>query len=121
MTVLVTLMLPVLLLVAGLVIDGANLSSARARASMIAAQAARAGADAGARSELAGVAGRAEANRAADQIAGAHGVTHQVHVDDGGVRVDVQIPVRTTFMSLIGLDSLTGRATATAELHQVRR
>lgn len=120
MSVLVTLMLPVLLLIAGVVIDGANLSQARARASMVAAQAARSGADAGGRAELAGTDGSRDAATAADRTALAHGVEHRVVVDDQGVRVEAWVPVRTTFLSLIGIDHLVGRASASAELHRVR-
>ena len=109
-----------LLAMAGLVLDGGAALAARGRAADVAQQAARAGADALAPSSLR----RSDPNQltvnpaaaitAADQVLAAGDVTGQVAVAGDTVTVTAQVSRRTAMLSAVGINTVTGRATATA-------
>jgi hypothetical protein len=111
----------VLLLFAGLVFDGGTALAARGRAADLAAQAARAGADALTPASLrAGgpvdlridpVTAQAAGQRVL-AAAGARG-TITVH-DNDVVTVTATVPARTAILSAIGIDDASGTATASA-------
>ena len=120
----VAVVIPILtvgmLAMASLVIDGGAALAARGRAADVAQQAARAGADALAPSSLrrgdpAGLAvNPAAAVLAADQVLHVGAVSGQVSVSGDTVTVTVEITRRTSILSAIGVDTVTGHASATA-------
>ena len=120
----VAVVIPILtvgmLAMAGLVVDGGTALSARGRAADVAQQAARAGADALAPDSLrtgdpAGLAvNPAAAVQAADQVLQVGAVDGQVSVSGDTVTVTAQITRRTSILSAIGIDTVTGHASATA-------
>jgi len=103
-----------LLAMAGLVIDGGNALAARQQAADVSQQAARAGADALSASSLRGAdpaqlsATPAGATAAADRVLAAGGVTGDI------VRVSVSVHTRTSILSAVGLNQVSGHATSTA-------
>ena len=109
-----------LLAMAGLVIDGGAALAARGRAADVAQQAARAGADAlapgslrrGDPAELA--VNPAAAVLAANQVLQFGAVTGQVSVSGDTVTVTARITRRTSILSAVGVDTVSGHATATA-------
>lgn len=109
-----------LLAMAGLVIDGGNALAARQQAADVSQQAARAGADALSASSLRGAdpaqlsATPAGAAAAADRVLAAGGVTGAVRVDGDVVRVSVSVHTRTSILSAVGLNQVSGHATSTA-------
>ncbi len=103
-----------LLLLAGLVIDGGAKVSADRRAEAVAAHAARAGADAAVGHRLVGNDPSSAAHRAALAVLDDAGVAGQVTVTGERVSVTTTITVETTFLSLIGTDTLTGHGRASA-------
>lgn len=117
-SVLVCLLIPVLLLCVGLAVDGAAQGAAHRRAEAVAAQAARAGVDAAAPVLLAGLDGGAIATAAAEQVLTAHpGIAGEVSVGAGDLlQVHTRTSVSTVFLSLAGIDELTGRGSAEVEL-----
>lgn len=119
MSVLVSLLIPVLLMCAGLAVDGSAKTAADRRAEAVAAQAARAGMDAAAPLLVSG-SGSAEvvAVLAAEQVIAAHApVAGQAAIAPGGsLRVSTSTAVPTVFLGLAGLDHVTGRGSATVEL-----
>ncbi len=113
----------------GLVVDGGNALSARGRAADLAAQAARAGADAISQQSLRAaepsdlqidpVAARQAAMRLLAQ-AGATGTLTVTGPDS--VRVSAHVRQRTAIMSVFGIDDVSGTASASAVvLHGVRQ
>ncbi len=120
----VAVVMPILavgmLAMAGLVVDGGAALAARGRAADVAQQAARAGADALAPASLRtsdpnGLAvNPAAAVLAADQVLSAGSVGGQVSVTQDTVTVTAQLTRATSILSAIGIDHLTGHATATA-------
>lgn len=117
-SVLIAMLIPVLLLCAGLAIDGAAKASADRRAEAAAAQAARAGQDAAAPVLLAGADAAGAATAAANRVLAAHpGISGQATVlDDGLLQVTTSTSVDTVFLGLVGIDELAGRGSATVEL-----
>ena len=120
----VTIVMPILavglLAMAGLVLDGGAALAARGRAADIAQQAARAGADALAPSSLRRsdpnplAVNPAAAITAAEQELAAGGVTGQVTVAGDTVTVTAQVSRKTAMLSAVGINTVTGHATATA-------
>lgn len=113
-SVLVCLLIPVLLLCAGLAVDGAAKVAADRQAEAIAAQAARAGMDAAAPAMLDGGDGVQVAVDAARQVvARHHQMVGQVVVHgDGRLEVITATTVSTVFLGLAGVDELSGRGRA---------
>lgn len=109
-----------MLAMAGLVIDGGAALAARGRAADVAQQAARAGADALVPGSLraSGPAGlridRAAARAAVDRVLVAGEVTGQVSVDGDTVTVRAQVRRPTALLSAVGLNEVSGAASATA-------
>lgn len=107
-----------LLLICGLVVDGGAQAEATRRAETAAALAARAAVDATATGRLAGRdpdPGQAIA-AAHGVLAGYPGITGQARLVAGSVEVSTQAQVSTIFLSLIGINSLSARGSATATL-----
>jgi len=110
------------LLLLGLVVDGGVKARALARADTLAAEAARAGAQAvDVPSVLAGrhpVVDPVRARATALAYLSGNGATGEVTVGDGGrkVTVDVTLTRPTAFLGLIGIHQLTVHGTATATL-----
>lgn len=110
------LMVPVILVVAGLVFDGSRQISATQAAQDAAVAATRAGTDAAATPQLAGRDGAAAAVQAARQALSAAGVSGSVQV--GGVTITVTTSQSrpTLFLSAIGISQVTGHGKAHAQL-----
>jgi hypothetical protein len=110
--------LPALLIMIGLVVDGGAQSAAQRQAEGLAAAAARAAADDTAAARLAG--GTVDVAhaiaRAQAVIATRPGVAAEVTVDDGRVRVHTRASVPTVLLSLIGVDELQAHGSAEADL-----
>lgn len=107
-----------LVLSIGLVIDGGRKTAAARDAQAVAAGAARAGLNAAATGRLAGRADTTAAVSAARSfLAGAPNVSGSVQVMAGGrLRVTTQSTKPTRYLSLVGINTVTGRGQATAEL-----
>ncbi len=118
MSVFVAVSVLALLLVAGLVVDGGGQAVAARRAELVAAAAARAAADETAAARLAGRRPEAAPAIAAAEavLAGSGDVSGEVRFVDGRVRVTTTAGVDTVFLSLIGIQRLTGRGSAEADL-----
>ena len=108
----------VLVLSAGLVVDGGRKTAAARDAEAVAAGAARAGLNAAATGRLAGRADTAAAVSAARSfLAGAPDVSGSVQLLPGGrLRVTTQSTQPTRYLSLVGISTVTGRGEATADL-----
>ncbi|MDO5534429.1 MAG: pilus assembly protein TadE [Propionibacteriaceae bacterium] len=114
---LVAVVLVALLGVAGLVVDGGAQSAARAQATTVASHAARAAADATAQRRASGLPLDVGAAQAAAHAALAdRGVGGSVSVVDGRIHVRVTAQAPTTFLSLVGITTLTASGEAAAEL-----
>lgn len=115
-----SLLMVALLVMAGLVIDGGAAIAARGRAADLAEQAARAGADALVPASLRGpsptgiqvdpVAARA----AAERVLSLGGATGDLTVNGLDVTVTAHVPRQAVILSAVGVNDLTGTATATA-------
>ena len=109
-----------LILLAGLVLDGGAALAAHGRAADTAQQAARAGADALDVASLrsptpAGLsANPAAAQRAAQAVLGAAGISGEVTVSGSQVTVSARVSEPTAILSMVGVDQVGGSATATA-------
>lgn len=120
----VAMVMPILavamLSMAGLVVDGGAALAARGQAADVAQQAARAGADALAPDSLRRsgpqglVVDPAAAVAAADRVLAAGQVVGQVRVAGDTVTVTAQLSRPTAMLSAVGVDSVTGRGSATA-------
>lgn len=105
---------------AGLVIDGGAAIAARARAADLAEQAARAGADALSPASLRGLdptdlrVDPAAARAAADRVLALGGATGEVTIAGLNVSVTAHVPRQATVLTAVGINDLTGTATATA-------
>jgi Flp pilus assembly protein TadG len=116
----VALLMTGLLAMAGLVVDGGAALAARGRAADVAQQAARAGADAllprtlrnGSPDELRVNPDAARA--AANQILAAAGVAGEVAISGDSVTVHALVTRRTALLSAVGINVVTGAASATA-------
>ena len=119
-SILVLLLVVSFTLGAGLVVDGNRKAGAVRVAMAAAADAARAGVDASATSRLAGRADSGAAVSAARAyLRSVPDVSGSVTVLPGGrLRIEATQTVPTRYVSLIGIDSLTGRGTAEAELFE---
>jgi hypothetical protein len=107
-----------LVLSAGLVVDGGRKTAAARDAEAVAAGAARAGLNAGATGRLAGRANTGAAVSAARSfLAGAPDVSGSVQLLPGGrLRVTTQSTQTTRYLSIVGINTVTGRGEATADL-----
>jgi Flp pilus assembly protein TadG len=111
-----------LIAMAGLVIDGGASLAARGRAHDVAAQAARAGADAISPASLRGtspqdlVIDSAAARAAAQTYLRAGQATGTVTVTGQDVTVTAHVPRRALIMSAFGIHDMSGTATATATI-----
>jgi len=113
----IAILLPALLVMIGLVVDGGAQAAAARRAEVAAAAAARAAADDTAAAELAGVPPNiAHAIAVAHTAIAGAGVTGEVQVVDSRVVVHTQATVATSLLSLIGITKLTATGSAEAEL-----
>lgn len=119
-SILVLLLVVSFTLAAGLVVDGNRKAGAVRVAMAAAADAARAGVDASATTRLAGRADTGAAVSAARAyLRSVPDVTGSVTVLPGGrLRVEASQTVPTLYVSLIGIESLTGRGEAEAELYK---
>ncbi len=119
-SVLVCLLIPVLLLCAGLAVDGAAQAAADRRAEAVAAQAARSGMDAAAPLLLSGADGSAAATSAASAVLASHPeVAGSVSVTaSGALQVSTTTTTQTIFLGLVGIDHVVGEGFAVVELRQ---
>ncbi|WP_316667218.1 hypothetical protein [uncultured Propionibacterium sp.] len=112
--------MPALVLVAGLAVDGAARLTAQREAQVAAAAGARAATDAAAASRLQGASGDAQAVRAATDTARGYDITDvRVSVGpDRRVRVSTTAGCGTVFLGVIGIDQFTVTGRAEADLRQ---
>jgi Flp pilus assembly protein TadG len=107
-----------LVALAGLVIDGGNALAAREKAADTAQQAARAGADALSPASLRDTGGLTaspdDAARAAKRVLSTGDVTGTVTVDGDKVTVTAVVHQDTSILSAVGINQITGTATASA-------
>ncbi|WP_040160821.1 hypothetical protein [Nigerium massiliense] len=117
LTVFVAVVVAALILMAGLVVDGGAQSAASRKAHQVAAQAARAGTDAGATARAGGrEADSAEMLAAARQVLAGSGVQGTATVSGGAVEVRTRVSTDTVFLSIIGIRTLSAEADATSVL-----
>lgn len=116
-TLFVLMLMGALFLVAGLVIDGGQKVTAATLAESAAAGAARAAGNAAATQQLGGRDPAAAAVLAAKAyLAGQPSVRGSVNVADGVVNVTTSSSADTVFLSVIGLDTVTGNGSARAAI-----
>lgn len=109
----------VLVVVIGLVVDSAGKYSADSQAQQIASNAARTAVNSiNGDTVLVGATtlDASQAQAAAEQYLAAAGVTGTVTVSGQVVSVDVETTYTTKFVSLVGINSLTGTGSASAQL-----
>ncbi|MGA4668362.1 pilus assembly protein TadG-related protein [Propionibacteriaceae bacterium Y1923] len=106
----------VLLVAVGLVVDGGAQSAARSRAETVAAEAARAAVSAHASDSIQGGPAAGGARAAAQRVLDARGMPGTITITGGRVTVETSTSTPTTFLSLLGINSLTARGSATAQL-----
>lgn len=109
----------VLMLLIGLVVDSAGKYQADELAQQVAAGAARTAVNSiGGSTVLNGSIGlnEREATAVAEDYLAAAGVIGSVSINGQVVSVDVEIPYTTLFVSLIGINTLTGTGSASAQL-----
>lgn len=110
-------LVPALLLVAGLVVDGGAQAEAARRAELGASAAARAAADQTGAARLAGrTPDRAAAVAAGEQALADAGLSGSVRLVGDRVVVTTQTQVPTAFLSLIGITRLSATGSAEADL-----
>ena len=110
---------PALILIVGLVVDGAGKIQANENAQAIASGASRAAANAVAAQVVAngGISlDNTRASIAANDYIEASGMTGTVTVAGGRITVNVETSYSTKFVSIIGINPLPAEATATAEI-----
>jgi len=115
-TTMIVAMMPVFVVVSGLVVDGAAQASATRHATVVAAQAARTGADASAASRLSGRSGDDPALSAARAALSARGAQGLVDVEHGRLHVRVDEGVDTVFLGIVGIRRLRAHADVWADL-----
>ena len=116
-SILVLLLIPALIIMIGLVVDGGQKTRADQAAQTAAIAAARAATDAASTDQLGGRAGTSSAVRAARSYLGQAGVTGSVQVAAGGrVTITTSETAQTQFLSIIGIGSVTGRGYAESTL-----
>lgn len=118
LSVLVTALIPAFILVVGLAVDGAAYSAGARQAHAVAAYAARAGSDAAAAARLGGTTGGRDAVRVARRVLADAGVSGDVTLRDGVVHVTTHVTRHTTFVSLVGITSVTATGSAAADLRR---
>lgn len=114
----VAVVVPALLVMIGLVVDGGAQAAAARRAERVAAAAARAATDDTATAKLGGVAPNArQAIAAAQKVVGSEaGLTGEVHLVANRVVVTTLATTETTLLSLIGITHLSAEGSAQSEL-----
>ena len=113
----VLLLVPALIIMIGLVVDGGQKTHADQSAQTAAVAAARAATDAASTDQLGGRTGTVSAVRAARSYLSQAGVTGSVQVAAGGrVTIDTTETAPTRFLSIIGIGSVTGRGHAESTL-----
>ena len=113
----VLLLVPAMIVMIGLVVDGGQKTHADQTAQTTAVAAARAATDAAATDQLAGRPGTANAVRAASGYLNQVGVTGSVQATAGGrVSVTTSQTAQTRFLSLIGINTVTGHGQAESTL-----
>ncbi|GAA2094295.1 hypothetical protein GCM10009841_04690 [Microlunatus panaciterrae] len=116
-SVFVVLVTMALILTAGLVVDGGQKVTAVSRAETAAAGAARAAGNAAAAGSVVGTPDVSAATAAARTfLAGTPGVTGSVTLTAGTVVVDTRAAASTVFLSLIGIDRVSGTGHAVADV-----
>ncbi len=120
-SVLVCLLIPTMLVCIGLAVDGAAKAAADHSAEAVAAQAARAGMDAAAPALVSGLppatASQLAISGAQEVLASHPDIEGSVSVGDAmTLEVTTSTTVPTIFLSLAGIDRLTGRGFAAVEL-----
>lgn len=117
-SVLVLLLVPVVVLLLGLIVDGGRHVQATARAEATADQAARSGLDSAAASALAGRQHTTAAVLAARTLlAGDPDVEGSVQLLPGGrLQVTTSSTEPALFLTVLGVDTLTGRGSTTVDL-----
>jgi Mn2+/Fe2+ NRAMP family transporter len=116
-SVFVVLVSAAIMMTAGLVVDGGQQVTAASRAEAAAAGAARAAGNAAATQALAGSSRAATAVTAAQAyLAGQPGVRGRVSLDRGIVSVSTTSSAPTLFLSVVGIDTVTGQGSAQANL-----
>ncbi len=116
----VLLIAPVVIILVGLVVDGAGKIQAQEQATVVAQSAARAGVNAGVPADL--PPGReitlapAQAQAAAQAYLGAAGLEGTAVADTQTVTVATSKTYTTKFLSLIGINTLQGYGTGSAQL-----
>lgn len=117
----VVALVPALLLVAGLVVDGGAQAVAARRAELVASAAARAAADETAAARLAGEEpDAAAAIAAAQRVLAASGVGGDVRLAAGRAVVTTNTHAGTVFLSLVGITRLEAHGSAEADLFSNR-
>lgn len=110
-------LVPALLLVAGLVVDGGAQAAAAGRAELGASAAARAAVDESAAARVAGAKPDSGAALAAGQrMLTAQGLAGSVRLEGDRVVVNTHTQVPTVFLSLIGVSALPASGSAEADL-----
>src|SRR5690606_39867382 len=104
------------LVLVGLVVDGGGQLAAVRQAEAVAAQAARAGADAVIGSAVVGVGAEHQARTAAQDHLRRAGVDGTVSVAGGVITVTTSVVHDTVFLGLIGVHQLTGTGEASARI-----
>ena len=116
-SVFVLLVMGALVLVAGLVVDGGQKVGAATLAESAAAAASRSAGNAAATQRLGGADATGAAVFAAKaSLRGQPGVLGEVTVVDGVVTVRTTSTAPTVFLSVVGIDSVTGTGTAQADI-----
>lgn len=117
-SVFVLLMIPAIIMIAGLVVDGGRKVAAAQRAESAASASARVGQNAAALGELAGRPDTTAAVSQAQQfLARTPNVSGSVRLLPGGrLEVTTQSSEATLYLRLIGITSMTGRGQAVADL-----
>ncbi len=114
--ILAAIIAPMLLVLVGLVVDGGGQLAAVRQAEAVAAQAARAGADAVIGAAVAGAGAEQRARAAALEHLQRAGVEGTVTVADGVVTVTTSLQHDAVFLGLIGINQLTGTGEASARI-----
>lgn len=110
-----------LILMVGLVVDGGARSAAQRRAESVASAAARAALDAGSGERLAGGTGAMAGVQAGQAVIADSGLQGEVSIDGDRATARVRGTVSTAFLGLIGVNTLSVSATATAQLREQGR
>lgn len=121
MSIFVVLMVPAVILIAGLVVDGGRQLMATQRAEGAADGAARAGLDAAATARLGGGSDTTSAVLAARHHLAASGVTGDVRLVAGGrLHVTAHATEDTLYLALIGISTVDADAESTVTLTRTR-